>query len=329
MPTHTKDYLLFWLIPIFFLTIFYFRSFLLVLFLSTIIGLAIQSWALILKNKFKIPFHLGVIVIYFSIVFLFLLFLYLAVPIFLYQFQSLLDKLPSLYQDLQKTLHIQIPEFLPSVLEKTSGVLFKFGPDFVFQIFGGFFSTILIVVISFYIAINQKLIHDLIKFITKSPESEKKWLGFADRVKERFSQWLGGQIALMFFVGLVTFLAMIFLGVPYPFVIALSAGLFEIIPILGPFISGAIAVLISFISDPGKIIWVILSFVLIQQLENAILVPIIMKRAISLPPIITLLGVIIGGKIGGILGVLIIIPAIAFSIEVYRAIHPRKEIPQI
>lgn len=329
MPVHTKDYFIFWLIPLIFLTIFYLRSFLLILFVSLIIGLAIQSWALILKNKFKLPFHLGVAVIYFLLILTFLLFLYLAVPIFLHQFQSLLDKLPDFYEDFFGQKEIPVPKFLSPILEKTSGVLFQFGPNLVFQLFGGVFSTILIAVISFYIAVNQKLLSSLTKIFLKNSDNEEKWIRFWDRVKERFGNWLGGEIILMFSVGLVTFLAMVFWGIPYAFVIGLSAGLFEIIPILGPFISGAIAVLITLASEPAKIIWVILTFVLIQQLENALLVPLVMKKAISLPPIITLLGVILGGKVGGIFGILVIVPAIAFSIEIYRALYPRKEIPQI
>lgn len=329
MPAHTKDYFIFWLIPVLLLAIFYLRSFLFILFVSLIIGLAIQSWALLLKNKFKLPFHLGVIIIYFFMILAFLLFLYLAVPIFLHQFQSLLNKLPALYEDLIGNKKIQVPKFLSPILEKTSGALFQFGPDLVFQIFGGFFSTILIAVISFYIAVNQELLPSLTKIFIQSSDDEERWRKFWNRVKERFASWLGGEIFLMFSVGLVTFFAMIFLGIPYAFVIGLSAGLFEIIPILGPFISGAIAVLITLVSEPAKIVWVILAFVLIQQLENALLVPLVMKKAISLPPIITLLGVILGSKIGGILGILVIVPAIAFAIEIYRALHPRKEIPQI
>jgi len=328
MPVHHKDYLIFWLIPVIFLTIFYLRSFFLILFISLIIGLAIQSWALLLKKKLKVPFHLGVIFLYALFVFLLLLFLYLALPIFLHQLQALLDKLPSLYEEILGNKEVNLPKFLSPFLEKAPGLI-TFGSDFVFKVFGGFFSTLLIAVISFYIAINREFLPSITKILVKDQDKSERLELFWDRVRERFASWLGGEIVLMSAVGTVTFLAMIFLGIPYPFVIGVAAGILEAIPILGPFISGALALVITLTSEPGKAIWVILSFVLIQQLENTLLVPLVMKRAISLPPIITLLGVILGGKLAGVFGVLAVVPAIAFAIEIYRTLKPRKEIPQI
>ncbi len=327
MPTHHRDYLIFWLIPLIFFAIFYFRSFFLTLFFAFIIGLSIQSWALVIHHRLKVPFLVSVVLFYLIFAFIVMSFVYLGLPIIIHQIQNLTNKLPQIYLNLIQKTGDNLPDVISETLKQSPGLLIDFGPDLIFKIFGGFFSTLLITVLSFYIAVNQEFLPNLIKIFAKS--NEAKLLELLDRVRKRFANWLGGEIFLMISVGLATYIVVLIIGIPYPFLISFAAGLFEIIPIIGPFISAVIASLITLSFEPDKILLVIASFIAIQQLENHFLVPLIMKKAISLPPLITLTGVVIGGKLGGVLGVLITVPALAFVLEIYRAFYPKKEIPQV
>ena len=120
--------------------------------------------------------------------------------------------------------------------------------------------------------------------------------------------WLWGQLILMLAIGLVTYVGLILLGVRYALPLAVFAGLLEIVPILGPTISTVPAFIVTASQNMFSGLTVIALYFIIQQIENQVLVPVVMRRAVGLNPIVTLTALIIGGKLGGILGLLLAIP---------------------
>jgi predicted PurR-regulated permease PerM len=120
----------------------------------------------------------------------------------------------------------------------------------------------------------------------------------------------------MIFIGLATYIFLsLILKVKYGLLISLIAGLLEAVPILGPIVTLIFASMIVFLENPSYILPTIIFFILLQQLENHFLVPLVMRKALTLNPLLIILGILIGAKIGSILGIIIIIPILGSVIE--------------
>lgn len=181
----------------------------------------------------------------------------------------------------------------------------------VFQIFGSVFgiigSIVVIIVISFYGLVSEKKIHlELKKHLTKH-DLEKYWQ-VSEKIYSNLGIWLRTQIALGIIVGLVTGLGLHFLSVPYALLLGVLAGLLEIIPVLGPVLAAIPAIIIGLSISPLLGLAVLILFIIIQQTEAYVLVPKVMERALGLSPIVILSALLVGGKLGGIIGAIIAVP---------------------
>jgi predicted PurR-regulated permease PerM len=145
-------------------------------------------------------------------------------------------------------------------------------------------------------------------------------VGIADRI---LAAYIRGQLLLGFVVGIVTFIGLYFIGVEYAVPLAVLAGIFEMIPILGPWISGIAGAIVVLATDPGKIWAVIILFVAIQQLENTFLVPKIQGDAVNLNPAIIMILIVVGGAVFGLLGVIVIVPLAAIARDIFVYIYGR------
>src|SRR3990167_8957309 len=129
-----------------------------------------------------------------------------------------------------------------------------------------------------------------------------------EEVEGNIGHWVKGQLLLMIVIGVSTFLGLLILGVNYPLAIGLVAGLFEIVPVLGPVVTAVLAATVGFAESPVKGFAVIGLFVLIQQLENNFLVPKVMQKVSGFSPLVILLALLIGSNFFGIVGAVIAIP---------------------
>jgi predicted PurR-regulated permease PerM len=128
--------------------------------------------------------------------------------------------------------------------------------------------------------------------------------------------WLLGQLILSVVVFGVVFIGLTILKVEYALLLALIAGLLEIIPYIGPFIAGAITAFFAFLQSPGLALAAVIFFVVVQELEGHVLVPIIMSKSVGLNPVMVILAILIGGSLGGVVGALIAVP-IASGVSVF------------
>jgi predicted PurR-regulated permease PerM len=165
------------------------------------------------------------------------------------------------------------------------------------------------------VSLSKNFPENLCSFLKFKDENFKIWR----IIRRKISFWFLGQIILMIFIGFTTY---IFLGlvlkVKYSLLISLIAGILEAVPILGPIVALIFASMIVFLENTSYILPTIIFFILLQQLENHFLVPLVMKKALSLNPLLIILGILIGAKIGGILGIIIIIPILGSVIEVSK-----------
>lgn len=142
----------------------------------------------------------------------------------------------------------------------------------------------------------------------------------SDRV---LGAYIRGQIFLGIVVGFVTWISLFIFDIPYAAALGVLAGIFELVPILGPWLSFIAAAIVVLATDPDKIWIVALIFLAIQQLENTLLVPKIQGDAVDLNPAIIMVLLVVGGAIFGLLGVIIIVPVAAILRDVFVYIYNR------
>lgn len=205
----------------------------------------------------------------------------------------------------------------PQTIEQLQRGLLSLG-DFLASSAGGFLATtktlfgsvlavVLVLIVSFYLVINRNGLVAFIRSVTPPPHQAYA-IGLVERAQRRIARWAGAQLLLGVIVGVLVYLGLWGLGVRYALALALLAGFLELIPVLGPIIAAIPAILVGLTESVVLGLLVLLLYVVIQQVENHVLVPIIMKRALGLNPLITIVAVLVGAKLAGFLGVILAVP---------------------
>jgi len=190
-------------------------------------------------------------------------------------------------------------------------------------IFGGVFSFLLIVVISFYLAVQERGVENFLRIITPT-KHERYVLDLWKRSQTKIGKWMQGQLLLGVLIGILVYLGLTVLGVPYAFTLAIFAAMMELIPVFGPVLAAVPAVILGFIDSPTLGLMVIGLFVIIQQFENHLIYPLVVRKVVGVPPLLVILALIIGGKLAGFLGVLLSVPVAAAILEFTNDIQEEK-----
>ncbi len=138
------------------------------------------------------------------------------------------------------------------------------------------------------------------------------------RIELKLGGWLRGQIILMLIIGISTYIGLTLLGVEYALALAVIAGILEIVPIIGPILSAIPALIVAFTVSPIAGFGVIGLYILIQQLENHLVVPKVMQKAVGFNPLVTIIVLMIGGNLLGLMGAILAIPIAIVVIEMIR-----------
>jgi predicted PurR-regulated permease PerM len=183
------------------------------------------------------------------------------------------------------------------------------------SIFGGLFSFILIIVLSFYLAVQESGVEKFLKIITPI-KNEAYVVDLWKRSQRKIGYWMQGQLLLGIVVGVLVYLGLMILGVENALILAVLAGILEIIPVFGPIISAIPAILFG-LTDGGVTtgLLVLGLFIIIQQFENHLIYPLVVKKVIGISPILVILALIIGGKLAGFLGILLSVPVTSILME--------------
>ncbi|OGL97307.1 hypothetical protein A2332_01135 [Candidatus Uhrbacteria bacterium RIFOXYB2_FULL_41_18] len=172
---------------------------------------------------------------------------------------------------------------------------------------GGLVALFIVLVLAFYMVVEEENARKY--FRNLAPLEYQPYIGqLLQKIQTKIGSWLRGQIILGLIVGLAVFVGLSLLGVEYALLLAIIAGLLEVIPYVGPIISLIPAVIIGFAHSPIQGILVLALYLFIQQLENNILVPKIMQKVTGLNPIISIAALLIGVKLGGLVGAVLSIP---------------------
>ncbi len=325
---------------IFFYFLFIIRDIVLVLLAGIVIASAVEPATRWFTAR-RIPRIPAVLFIYVTTALIFVsAFYFLLIPLFS-ESSELLRSLPEYSQALEQGGTLQSaaevsPNFLqgfsenfslPSIIGAVNSTLVNLSSGFfgtVDVIFGGIVSFFLIVVLSFYLAVQEDGVGKFLRIVTPLPR-EKYVIDLWKRSKEKIGLWMQGQLLLAIIVGVLTFLGLTLLGIRSALLLAFLAAAFEIIPLFGAFLAAIPALLIAFL-DGGLSLALIVAglYLVIQQFESQLIYPLVVKKVVGVPPIISILALVIGAKLGGFLGILLSVPLAAIFIEFLNDFEKRK-----
>jgi predicted PurR-regulated permease PerM len=187
----------------------------------------------------------------------------------------------------------------------------------VFGFVGGIFGLITMLVLAFYLLVDSSGLVNV--FVRLFPREKRAQVEAAcRRVTNKVSAWLGGQLLLGGIIGSTAALGLYLMGVPFFYVLALIAGLGEMIPIVGPILSAVPAVAVALSVKPTLALGVIAFFFAQQQLENHLLVPKIMQRQVGISPVFVIIALLIGGSLLGVIGAILAVPTAAILQVVFQ-----------
>jgi len=280
-------------------------------------------------TKFRIPRGISVLLTYLVVFGVFGSIIGSIVPPLVEQTTSFAKSLPGYLEN------IGVAQFLSegiitegiSQLGSVPGQVLRVGVS----VLSNFVTILTILTFSFYLLLTREKINDQLGLFF-GDQRKKKIGDLLDDLEIRLGGWARGQLLLMFIVGLATYLGLTLLGIPFSLPLALLAGIFEIIPYLGPIFAAVPAVLIGLGISPVMGLTVAALALAIQQLENYVLVPKIMEKSIGLSPIVILIALAIGARLAGVVGMLISVPGvitIQLMIKHYLASRESSEKPQL
>ena len=294
--------------------LFQIRLVVIALFIALIMSLTLDPLVEKLKS-WKIPRPFGVFLVFF-------VFLVAVGGLLAYGFTPLVNQTGRFL--------INLPNFLGPVLDRLAPLPFAEGLQQqlvsqatvlsanILTIAGSIVSNavflIALLVLTFYFMLDWENLRD--RFVSMlNRKSQIRAKKIISSMELQLGGWLRGQILLMVVVGVLTYLGLFALGVEYALPLAVIAGLFEVIPSLGPIIGSIPALVVGFGTSPLLGIWILVLYVIIQQLENNILVPKVMSKSAGFSPLGALIVLFVGGQLFGVLGILLAIPtAIVLSI---------------
>lgn len=295
-----------------FLWLLYFiRDIILQLFVSLLI-MTILNPLVTKLSKLRIPRALSVSVVYILLLGLFVLILAGIVPTLIEQTTSFANNLPQYLANLgiSRYLSDQITGQIFSQLGNLPSQLVKVGTSLVSNIL----SVIAVLIFAFYLLLAREKLDEQLGFLFD--EEKKKSIGqMLDKLEMKLGGWARGQLILMIIIGLFTFIGLTILGIPFALPLSILAGLLEIVPMIGPFISATPAVIIALSISPIMALATAAVAFLTHQLENYIFLPKIMEKSAGVNPIIVLLALSIGFRVAGIVGAALSVP-IVLTIQV-------------
>ena len=178
----------------------------------------------------------------------------------------------------------------------------------------------LMLLLALYLASEPK---NYIKGFTKifPPDNRKRVREILYEIGETLSWWLIGKGASMLFIGVLTWIGLSIIGVPLALTLGLIAGLFSFVPNFGPILSAVPAILLAFIDSPTSALYVLILFVVVQLIESNLVTPLIERRTVELPPVLTIFAQLALTILVGAVGLILATPILAVVMVLVQTIY--------
>ena len=270
-------------------------------------------------QKLKFPKALGIVIVYLLIIGLLGAALTISFSPLIEQTSRLIQVLPNSIGNL-----LQIGNVDQSIFEKEIGNITSNLFSYTRSILNNVLTIVLLLVLTFYLLLEKENLEKRAASLFVGQEERIRKL--LVNIEEKLGSWLRGQLLLSLIIGVLTFIGLTLLQIPYALPLAIWAGLLEVVPVIGPIIAAIPAILLSLTIAPVLAAGTAAMYFVIQQLENHIIVPQVMGKAVGLNPLVVILAIAVGGRLLGVGGALLAVPLVVVGqIIVTDILIARKE----
>ena len=301
------------LMIVFGVALYLLRDVLIILALALVISSALDAPISFLERK-KIPRILGTILIFLTGAAVLTLLLYAIVPAAIMEFKNLSDilskyqlKLPAVQVfnslDFIKNIGVYLGNFANTLL--SGGISFI---GVISAIFGSAVFLTAVFVLSFYLSASKYGVEKFLRAVLPSSQEEYV-MKIYFRARRKIGLWLQGQLILSLIIGLAVFFGLLILGVKYSLILGILAGILEMVPYVGPVLVGIISFLLVISQSLTLGFSVAALFVIIKQVANHLLVPLVMRYTTGLHPVVVVISLLAGAQLFGFAGIILAVPA--------------------
>ena len=283
-------------------------------------------------KKIHVPRIIAIIIVYLSIFGILGILIYLSAPIFVSEIRLFIQNLPSYFEQVNPILRQfgistaqNFNDFTGSAtlsLQQSSQGVIKALMIF----FGGITSTLSILTMAFFLSLEENGVEKVLLLLSPAKYEEQIKTIF-ERVQKKVAGWFGARLLACLFVGIASYIVFFIFGVQYAFILALLSGFLNFIPYIGPWIISILLVIFIAISTGSwmEILYVLIPIVLIQEIENKLLTPLLMKKMTNIPPVLVLVSLLLGAKIFGFLGMIFAVPVFGIIYEFTKEFLEKKK----
>lgn len=306
-----------------FYLLYLFSNVLFVLFVAIVIATALRP-AVLWLERYHIPQWLGALLLYLTLSLLTLGVLALMVPLLVEQANALTKEVPTYYNNVRGWIaDTRIPLLLnfagqlpvqpptdvaqPAASGAQEVSLVTQAISYIRALGWSIFGGVAIALITFFWIVDREQLVRTCLLVVPVDQRESA-LEIYDTLEEKVGAFVRGQALLCLSIGVISAAAFLLIGVPNALLLGVLAGILEAVPYIGPIVTAVFAIGLTLAQSPEKIWWVIGACVVIQQIENAVLVPRIMDRAVGVNAVVTLLAIAAFGTLLGIGGAIMAIP---------------------
>ncbi len=330
------------LIVLFILFIFAIKNIVLVLLASIVVASFVESGVKKMRRAIGMNRTLSVLGIYFLGLALLVAIFYAFLPVFTSEVSNLVrfmaDYLPpsSFLSDFQDESTVDGAKAivsgishnisLTSLISKIQVFVAGISGGFLTAasvLFGGIFNLVLLIVLSFYLSMQERGIESFLRIVT--PKNKEAYvISLWQRTEHKIGLWVQGQLLLGLIVGLVTYIGLSLMGVEYAFLLALAAAICELIP-FGIILAAIPGIIFGYVSGGVSLaVIVILFYTIVQQIEGYILAPLIVKKVVGVSPLIVILSLLIGATLAGFWGILLAVPVAVCLLQFFDDLEKKK-----
>ena len=274
-----------------------------------------------------VPRTVSVLFIYLALVGLISIAIVLVIPPIATQARTLANQLPDLFDRFNAFLsHQSLSISNTSFIENLQKILSNIGTaatggssvfGTVSRFFGGIFQVALVLVLTFYLVVQENGLKRFVRSIV--PARQAPYVTqLMNRIQLKIGHWFRAQLLLGVFVGVLVYIGLTIIGVEYALVLAILAGILEIIPYVGPILSAVPAVFLALPNGLGLALATVVVYILVQQSESHIIAPKLMQKAVGLNPVVVIVALLIGAKLAGFAGIILSVPVATAIAEFSR-----------
>ncbi|MCX6721200.1 MAG: AI-2E family transporter [Candidatus Staskawiczbacteria bacterium] len=282
-------------------------------------------------RKIKIPKIISVVIVYLSIFGIVGLLIYLSAPIFISELKQFSQNLPGYFEQINPVLRqfgIQTAQDFDEFVIVATGGLQQSSESIIKALmvfFGGVLSTVSILTFSFFLSLEDKGVERALLLMFPQ-RYENQIRSIFEKSQRKVSGWFGARLIACLFVGIASYIIFYLFGIQYALILALISGILNFIPYIGPWITTFILLAFIAVSSGSwlTVIYVLAAIVIIQEVENKLLTPLLMKKMTDLPAVLVLMSMLIGGKVFGFTGLIFAVPVAGIIYEFLREFLEKK-----